>query len=87
MNLIPAGKSLKEGKVFAQKLSTDNPGKYITLCACFRLFAQIDKRLHIHAPSNSGNPFIDTGYWLNGKHHPFTEKQCIADQNATPARC
>ena len=82
--MISAGKTIQEAKDFAQKLSAKNPSKYITLYSCFGLFAEISDRLHIHTPSGSSNPFLNTGYWLNGKERPFTEKQRIADQNATP---
>lgn len=82
--MISAGKTIQEAKDFAQKLSAKNPSKYITLYSCFGLFAEINDRLHIHAPSDSGSPLLNTGYWLKGKERPFTEKQSIADQNATP---
>ena len=82
--MIYAGKTLKEAKDFCKELSIKNPKKYITLVACFGLYAEINKRLNVHAPSSAGNPFLETGYWLNGKEKPFTEKQIITDQNATP---
>jgi hypothetical protein len=82
--MISAGKTIPGARDFAQKLSAKNPGKYITIHSCFGLFAEINDRLHISAPSDSGSPFLNTGYWLNGKERTFTEKQHIADQNATP---
>jgi|TARA_Y100000310_G_C20040279_1_gene515837 hypothetical protein len=82
--MIYAGKTLKEAKDFCKELSIKNPKKYINLFANFGLYAEISNRLNIHAPSSSGSPFLNTGYWLNGKEKPFTEKQIITDQNATP---
>jgi|TARA_R100000093_G_C1874498_1_gene52314 hypothetical protein len=83
--MISAGKTIPEAKDFAQRLSAENPGKYVTIYSCFGLFAEINDRLHINAPSGSGSPFLNAGYWLNGKERPFTEKQRIADEKATPA--
>lgn len=78
--MLEAGKNLSEAKQFARHLSADNPGEYVLLIACFGLFATLHARLNVYAPSDS---CIDT-YWLNGKAHKFTDRQKIADQNATP---
>lgn len=78
--MIPAGKTLDEARAFAKLLSIKNPGKYITLYACFGIYAAIHDRLHIHGPSDS----IVNHYWLNGLVKPYTKAQRIADQNATP---
>ena len=80
--MIKLSNSLEEAKKEALALSLENPGKYITLCACFGIFAEVRSRLHVFSPSDSW--FCDV-YWLNGKEKPFTKKQRIACQNATPA--
>lgn len=69
-----------EARAFARLLSQNNPGKYVTLFTCFGIFAQVDKRLHVFAPTDS----YGDSYWLNGVEKPFTSSQRIADQNATP---
>ena len=76
-----AGKTLVEARAFAVKLSRSNPGQYVTLYACFGIFARMAKRLHVCTPSDS----ILGVYWLNGKERPFTSAQHGADQRATPA--
>ena len=63
------------------ELSKANPGKYVTLYACFGLFVRLDDHLHVHAPTDS----VGGSYWLNGRAHPFTDSQHGADQRATPA--
>lgn len=80
MAMIPAGNTLDEARAFAARLSLERPGMYVTLYACFGIFAKAEKRLHTFAPSDS----IGDSYWLNGKEKPFTSAQRIADQNATP---
>ena len=72
--------NLTEARQSALRLSEERTGKYITLVACFGLFANVADRLHIFAPSDS----IHTHYFLNGKEKPFTDSQRIANQNATP---
>ena len=74
--------TLTDAKKAARKLSINNPGKYVTLYACFGIFSQVSERLHVHSPSDS---IHGTGYWLNGKEHSFTDKQHGADEKATPA--
>ena len=70
-------------KVEAVKVSRANPGKDITGDAVFGLlYISIAEQLHIHAPTD-GHPSLRF-YVLNGKIKRFTDKQCIADQNATP---
>jgi hypothetical protein len=78
--LINAGKNLDEAQVFATNFSKANPESYITLYNCFGIFVQIEKRLPIHAPSDS----IGNSYWLNGNEKKFTTCQIITDQNSTP---
>jgi len=72
--------SLTEARQGALRLSEEHAGKYITLVACFGLFASVTDRLHVFAPSDS----IHDCYFLNGKEKPFTNGQKIADQIATP---
>lgn len=73
-------KNEQEAKVEAIKLSLDNPGQYVTTAALFGLFAFMSKQLDVQAPTDSKFKW----YVLNGKIKPFTTKQRIADQNATP---
>lgn len=79
--MIDAGNTLPEAKTFAAKLSADNPGQYVTLYACFGVYATMARRLHVSAPSDS----LGGSYWLNGRECSFTSAQTIADQLATPA--
>jgi len=72
--------NLTEARASALRLSEEHAGKYITLVACFGLFANIADRLHVFAPSDS----VHDHYFLNGKEKPFTSRQKIANQNATP---
>ena len=62
------------------QISKENPGQYVTVTACFGLFATLTPRLHVFAPGDS--PF--GWYVLNGKAKLFTSAQKVADQNATP---
>ena len=64
----------------AIKLSRQNPSRYIVVFSCFGLFASIKERLHTFEPSGSAFDW----YVLNGKIRTFTDRQRIADQNATP---
>ena len=75
-----AADTLEDSKVMAERVSRQNPGKYITLYSCFGLFIEVASRLSVHAPSDS----VGGCYWLNGKEKRFTEAQRIADQQATP---
>tara|TARA_R100000656_G_C3948885_1_gene128051 strand:+ start:67 stop:312 length:246 start_codon:yes stop_codon:yes gene_type:complete len=79
--MIEAGKNEVEARAFAKKLSEANPNHYVVLCACFGIFAEINKRLNVFAPSDS----LFGVYWLNGKERSFSEAKKIADQNATPS--
>ncbi len=78
--MIAAGNTLDEAREFALELSRKNPGQYVTLSACFGLFAELSKRLHVHAPSDS----VGDSYWLNGVERSFSDKQRGADHAATP---
>ncbi len=70
----------EETKVTVLQLSKAVPDQYVTVVACFGLYASISKRLHVHAPSDAHYGW----YAFNGQIRPFTEKQGIADVNATP---
>ena len=84
-NEIVNARSMSEGqiKATAVKISLDNPGKYITLYAQFGLFAQIDTRLHVFAPTDSCRDW----YALNGKVKPFSKAQKLTDELMTPTGC
>jgi len=69
-----------EAKAEAIAISKQNPGKYVTVSACFGLLASIKNRLHVFDPSDSTFGW----YVLNGKVKTFTESQKIADWQATP---
>ena len=71
---------VESAKQEALKVSKEQPGMYVTICACFGLFVLTSKRLNVFAPTDS---YIKS-YWLNGKEKPFTDAQISADWNATP---
>ena len=78
--MIQVSNNIEAAKTEAREYSIDNPTKYITLVSCFGLFIESKSRLHVNEPTDSA---INT-YWLNGIEKKFTNKQCIADQIATP---
>jgi len=80
VEMIEIGRNEAEAKKNCIRLSKENKGKYVYAVTAFGLFATIEKRLHIYAPTSG--PF--NWYVLNGKVKKFTESQKIADQNATP---
>ena len=80
MYKVPA-KNKNEATKFAIELSKKHKDKYITLYACFGIYANISKRLHIFAPSDS----LFNSYFLNGKQKYFTTSQKITDETATPS--
>ena len=63
-------------------LSKANPKLYVTaqMMPFTGAYVTTDKRLNVYAPSDS----LWNLYWLNGKQKNFSDKQVIADQNATP---
>lgn len=73
-------KNETEARAECIKLSQDNPGRYIIPFTCFGLFATVAKRLHVFAPTDA----VFAWYALNGRIKPFTGKQKLADQLATP---
>jgi hypothetical protein len=78
--MIEIGINEKEAKRNCIRLSKEHKGMYVYAYTSFGLYATIEKRLHIYAPSDC----IFNWYTLNGKVKKFTESQKIADQNATP---
>ena len=78
--MIEAGNTLGQARKFAAALSEKNPGQYVTLSACFGIFATLHKRLNVFAPSDS----VGGCYWLNGQERKFSDAQHGADHRATP---
>jgi hypothetical protein len=72
--------TVEDARAAALKTSQENPKMYVTIYACFGLFISCHKRLNVFAPTDS---YIKS-YWLNGTEKPFSQKQIIADQIATP---
>ena len=79
--MIKAGKNKEEAMELAREASIENPNCYVTLYACFGIFANIHKRLNVFSPSDS----LFGVYWLNGKEKPFTHHQKVAAEKATPS--
>ena len=75
-----AGVTIDQARKFAADLSKENPGQYVTLSACFGIFATVSKKLHVHSPTDS----VGDSYWLNGQEKKFTDSQAAADYRATP---
>ena len=74
-------KSEMEAKAEAVALSSANPGQYVIAWALFSTaYASIKPRLNVYAPTDSSFGW----YALNGKAKKFSQRQIIADQNATP---
>ena len=78
--LIPVGNTESEAKRNCIKLSKQNKGMYVYAVTAFGLFASIQKRLQVYAPT--ATPF--SWYVLNGQVKHFTKTPVIDDQNATP---
>jgi hypothetical protein len=77
---------LDEARAEALRRSRANPSRYYWISDCFGWIIVDAARLHVFAPSDGTHWSGRTGtYWKNGKERAFTEKQRIADQNATPA--
>ena len=77
--------SLNDARAEALRISIAHPTLYVTIGSCFGWIVSTSKRLNVFAPSDYADPFGRTGtYWLKGVEKRFTEKQRIADQNATP---
>ena len=71
----------------AAAFSLKHPGMYVTL---FQDFGPVrfwpHRRLNVHTPTDGPCwiPNDRRAYWKNGKKRLFTDRQKIADQNATP---
>ena len=65
--------------------STADPSSYFWISNCFGWVINSANRLPVHAPSDGSHwSGMTTSYWKGGKERNFSEKQRIADQNATP---
>ena len=80
MSLIDIGGTEQEAKGNCIKLSKQHKGMYVYAVTAFGLYATIEKRLNVFAPSDS----VFDWYVLNGKVKTFSEAQKISDWNATP---
>jgi len=76
---------IDEARAFALAESKKNPTSYYLITSCFGWFVESASRLRVQSPSDATHFSGQTGtYWKNGKEKPFTEKQKIADELATP---
>lgn len=83
---IPQGYTTQEFQMKALAISKANPGKYIIANTIFMHgYVHVKDRLHVFDPSDAHHGM--RWYILNGKIKPFSEKQKLADQNATPTGC
>tara|TARA_R110000751_G_scaffold97633_11_gene190075 strand:+ start:123 stop:380 length:258 start_codon:yes stop_codon:yes gene_type:complete len=75
-------RSIKEAAAAALKVSKAHPKEYVTLniWPFGGAYVTAATTFNVFTPSDSFGDY----YWLNGKRKPFTAKQKIADQNATP---
>lgn len=77
--------NIRDAREAALIASQADGSRYFWIGNCFGWFVESASRLPIHAPSDASDWSGQTGtYWKNGKERSFTEKQRIADQNATP---
>ena len=77
--------NLKAARAAALKQSQQHPKDYVWLVSCFGWMVVRKPRLGVFTPSDATDVFGKTGtYWHNGVEKPFTKKQKVADQNATP---
>jgi hypothetical protein len=78
-------RTIDEARAAALAASQDDASRYFWIENCFGWFVNSANRLAIHTPSYASDWSGKTGsYWKNGKERNFSEKQRIADQNATP---
>ena len=77
--------TLGEARNAALRESEAAPSLYFWVSNCFGWVIDSAQRLPVHAPSD-GSHWNGAGgsYWKGGKERDFSEKQRIADQNATP---
>jgi len=76
--------SMKGIKKEAIAISKKNPGMYVLVHNTFGLFADLTKKLHVHAPGDVAILLGIDWYVLNGKVKMFSTKMRIADEKATP---
>ena len=74
------GKNEKEAMKNCIEISKQNKNKYVYATTAFGLFATIEKKLNVFAPSDT--PF--NWYVRNGKVKQFTKAQWRDDQISTP---
>jgi len=71
-------------KAEAVTISKQNPKMYVLIHNTFGLYASLSKRLNVHAPGDTATLQGIDWYAINGTIKKFTNKQKIADVNATP---
>ena len=77
--------TIDAARAAALEASRADGSRYFWIEDCFGWFIASGKRLPVQSPSDGTHWSGVTGtYWKNGKERRFTEKQRIADQNATP---
>ena len=83
--MIPIKSTTMKGiKKEAVTISKKNPGMYVLIHNCFGLYADLTKKLHVHAPGDVATLLGIDWYVLNGTVKTFTTKMKIADEKATP---
>ena len=83
--MIPIHSTTMQGiKAEAIAISKQNPKMYVLIHNTFGLYASLEKRLHVHAPGDIATLQGIDWYAINGKIKKFTNRQQIADTNATP---
>lgn len=77
--------TIAHAKAAALAASQADPSRYFWIVNCFGWVVISANRLAVQTPSDGSDWSGQTGsYWKNGKERRFSEKQIIADQNATP---
>jgi hypothetical protein len=77
--------TLSEARDAALRESEAAPSLYFWIYDCFGWAIDSAQRLPVYAPSDGTHWSGRTGsYWKAGKERDFSDKQRIADQNATP---
>jgi len=77
--------NLNEARDAIVTASASDPSSYFWISNCFGWVINSGKRLPVNAPSDGSHwSGMTASYWKGGKERNFSEKQRIADQNATP---
>jgi len=77
--------TIEEARAAILKESQAAPSLYFWITDCFGWLIISAKRLPVHAPSQGSHWSGSTSsYWKAGKERDFSDRQRIADQNATP---